>query len=248
MAIKAQTLHHQVADEMRRSIQRGRWLPGTQIPTEDKLCQTYGVSRPTIRLAVAALRTEGLLDVQQGRGTFVRASRPEADRATIDRTSPSSDPRQDWHDTEPPSVSHVRLAPTAAELLDLPAGEAAFLVERLLTHEPTGARARQLILIPMERMTGTPLAKEPRVTTAATAFDILAAVHGPLEWRENVTARMPRPDEREALHATEATPLLVSQRIARTQDARHPVMLDTPPAPADAFRFAFTVRPGSNVD
>ena len=248
MTIKAKTLHHQVADEMRRSIQRGRWLPGTQIPTEDTLCQTYGVSRPTVRLAVAALRSEGLLDVQQGRGTFVRAPRPEADRATVDRSQPSGDPHQDWHDTEPPSASHVRLDPTAAELLELPAGEAAFLVERLLTHQPTGARARQLILIPMERMTGTPLAKEPRVTTAATAFDILAAAHGPLEWRENITARMPRPDEREALHATEATPLLVSQRVARTQDTRNPVMLDTTPAPADAFRFAFTVRPSPTGD
>ncbi|WP_407660795.1 GntR family transcriptional regulator [Kitasatospora paracochleata] len=42
---------------------------GAKIPTETESAETYGVSRPTVCLSVAALRAEGLLDVTQGRGT-----------------------------------------------------------------------------------------------------------------------------------------------------------------------------------
>ncbi|WP_160311628.1 GntR family transcriptional regulator [Streptacidiphilus melanogenes] len=45
------------------------------------------VSRPTVRQAVASLRTEGLLDAQQRRGTFVR-TQPTAGHTHYPRTAP----------------------------------------------------------------------------------------------------------------------------------------------------------------
>ena len=44
---------------------------GTQIPTEEELCDSYQVSKATVRQAVAELVREGFLKRQQGRGTFV---------------------------------------------------------------------------------------------------------------------------------------------------------------------------------
>jgi GntR family transcriptional regulator len=245
MAIKSQAKHLQVATEMRRAITRGRWAPGSRIPTEDQLCEKYGVSRPTVRLAVQALRTEGLLDVQQGRGTFVRIPRETAPRTTIDRAVTRVSAAYDtgsgeWTDVEAPCVSHVRIDQTAASLLDTDPGEAAFLVERLLTDGT--ARVRQTILIPMEHATGTPLAT-PRHTTAAQAYTALSAAHGKLEWHDTVSARMPNPDERIALQAADIAPLLITQRITRTQADQRPLMLETITMPAETTQVGYTVRP-----
>lgn len=45
--------------------------PGDRIPTEQELCEQYGVSRITVRQAVSSLVKEGILARQRGRGTYV---------------------------------------------------------------------------------------------------------------------------------------------------------------------------------
>jgi GntR family transcriptional regulator len=72
---RPEPLWHQVAEALRARISDGRWRPGSQIPPEDVLCETFGVSRITVRHAVQRLETEGLLRRDQGRGTFVRDAR-----------------------------------------------------------------------------------------------------------------------------------------------------------------------------
>src|SRR4029453_13353112 len=46
--------------------------PGEPLPSELRLAQEYGISRTTVRQAIAQLRTEGLVSVERPRGTFVR--------------------------------------------------------------------------------------------------------------------------------------------------------------------------------
>lgn len=58
-----------------RDLATFKLKPGDQIPVETDLCDHYGVSRITVRQAVAALVDEGLLKKQRGRGTFVLAPR-----------------------------------------------------------------------------------------------------------------------------------------------------------------------------
>jgi GntR family transcriptional regulator len=64
----------QVEKSLRARIASGEWMPGQQIPIEDQLCATYGVSRITVRQAVANLVNQGLIVVERGRGRFVRDS------------------------------------------------------------------------------------------------------------------------------------------------------------------------------
>ncbi len=68
-------LYDRVAQQLRDQIGRGVWAPGQRIPTEAELTAEFKVSRVTLRKAIAALRDEGLLAVQQGVGTFVQHQR-----------------------------------------------------------------------------------------------------------------------------------------------------------------------------
>ncbi|HEY5788727.1 MAG TPA: GntR family transcriptional regulator [Microlunatus sp.] len=45
--------------------------PGTRLPGDNELCGTYEVSRTVVRQALAELETEGVIERQKGRGTFV---------------------------------------------------------------------------------------------------------------------------------------------------------------------------------
>lgn len=64
-------LYQQVADHLRRSIAAGEYPIGAQLPSEEDLCQEFGVSRITVRAALAQLVHDRLLVRQRGRGTFV---------------------------------------------------------------------------------------------------------------------------------------------------------------------------------
>ena len=64
-------LYRALADDIRERIRSGEFAIGAQIPTEHELCAGEGVSRTTVRQAVQALVGEGVLERQQGRGTFV---------------------------------------------------------------------------------------------------------------------------------------------------------------------------------
>jgi GntR family transcriptional regulator len=69
-------LYVQVASVMRQRVEAGRWQEGDKISTIEELESEFGVARVTIRQAIEMLRSEGLLDAQQGRGTFV-SGRPK---------------------------------------------------------------------------------------------------------------------------------------------------------------------------
>lgn len=72
-----------VASSISREIAQGRLKPGDQLPTEQQLATTFGVSRNVVREAIARLRSEGRIWSQQGRGAFV-ADQPNATVLTID--------------------------------------------------------------------------------------------------------------------------------------------------------------------
>lgn len=66
-------LHEKAQAYILAHIQGGDWAVGAQIPTEQELTQQLGISRPTLRQALARLTDAGVLTRVQGRGTFVAA-------------------------------------------------------------------------------------------------------------------------------------------------------------------------------
>lgn len=67
-----QKLYFQLCEIIKSKIEKNEWKVGSQIPTEEELCKTYGVSRATVRAAISELVREGYLVRQQGKGTFVK--------------------------------------------------------------------------------------------------------------------------------------------------------------------------------
>jgi GntR family transcriptional regulator len=63
--------HLQVADYLRRQIERGRIEPGRRIPSVLELAEATGLARETIRKATNKLKDEGLLYNVNGLGLFV---------------------------------------------------------------------------------------------------------------------------------------------------------------------------------
>ncbi|MBN1171407.1 MAG: FadR family transcriptional regulator [Micromonosporaceae bacterium] len=60
-----------VAAELVGRIVRGQHAPGTVLPAEPALCDTFSVSRTVVREAVKMLQAKGLVQVRQGSGTTV---------------------------------------------------------------------------------------------------------------------------------------------------------------------------------
>ncbi len=69
-------VYKQVADALRAAVQSGELPEGSPIPSETELMERYGVSRNSARSAVALLRIEGVVLTEHGRGSFVRSQRP----------------------------------------------------------------------------------------------------------------------------------------------------------------------------
>ncbi|MBB0245619.1 UTRA domain-containing protein [Streptomyces alkaliphilus] len=67
-------IHAQISEHIRRHIAAGEWPAHYRLRSEPELAAEYGVSRGTIRRALATLIEEGLLRQVRGRGTFVTST------------------------------------------------------------------------------------------------------------------------------------------------------------------------------
>ena len=74
----AVALHHQIKEDLFLHLRSERFTPGLALPSEAALCEHYGVSRGTLRRAIADLVSEGYLERYRGRGTFVSRSKLES--------------------------------------------------------------------------------------------------------------------------------------------------------------------------
>jgi len=67
----ANPMYRQIAEALRGKIESGELPPGSQLPTELELRDTYRASRNTVRDAIKWLTNLGLVTTRPGQGTFV---------------------------------------------------------------------------------------------------------------------------------------------------------------------------------
>ncbi|HHY93479.1 MAG TPA: GntR family transcriptional regulator, partial [Firmicutes bacterium] len=68
-------LHVQLTEILRGWVESGELGPGERIPSERELCERFGVSRTTVRQALAEAEQEGMLTRIHGKGTYAAAAK-----------------------------------------------------------------------------------------------------------------------------------------------------------------------------
>lgn len=71
-AVRRVSPTEQVREQLLAAIERGDYPPGSLLPSERVLCETFGVSRVSTREALAGLEAMKVIVVEHGRGAFVR--------------------------------------------------------------------------------------------------------------------------------------------------------------------------------
>jgi GntR family transcriptional regulator len=105
-------LHRQLFLVLHDEIARGAIAPGDALPTEQSLCDQFGVSRITVRRALADLADQGYIERRQGVGSFVR-QRERSDEAPLSG-SYMDNLRQTQFQTSIEVVEHdIRTPPSA---------------------------------------------------------------------------------------------------------------------------------------
>jgi len=70
-AIKKTRIYEEVVSQIHELIREGKFKAGDQLPSERELAETFKVSRTSVREALRALETQGLVVSRTGTGTFI---------------------------------------------------------------------------------------------------------------------------------------------------------------------------------
>ena len=60
-----------IYEQLLEQIAIGRFAHGDRLPSENALAQSFGVSRPTVRIALVRLQTDGVVRSRKGSGNYV---------------------------------------------------------------------------------------------------------------------------------------------------------------------------------
>lgn len=129
----------QIAKRIRDDIARGELKPGDEVPSERALAATWQVARPTAARALESLRIDGVVESQQGSGTYVRDVRAVT-RAGV-RYARSRQLGRVYFPDERAEIVAAELtdAPLhVSEALTLPDGSAAIRRQRVLRSDTRG--------------------------------------------------------------------------------------------------------------
>lgn len=203
-------LWRQIVRTLEAEIAAGDHAPGARLPTEAQLSARFVVNRHTVRRALEEMSRNGLVRVEQGRGSFVAED-------VLDHTIGPRTRFSEWirrHNKEPSGrIVDLREMPadsTIAAGLGLRAGARIVRFDRLglADDRPVGFGSHHF---PAARFPG--LLDALRTHSSITAA--LAAV-GVADYRRQlsrVTARMPQPHEAELLRMARNRPILVTENI-----------------------------------
>jgi len=123
-------LYQRLRDQLAQQIANNRWRPGEAIPTEAALSAEHQLSTGTVRKAVDALVAEGILERQQGRGTFVRRPQFHSSLFRFFRFQSAAGERQ-VPESRILSIEPLSAPSAVAQALGLPAQAAVIRIVRL---------------------------------------------------------------------------------------------------------------------
>ncbi|GGI08883.1 MocR-like transcription factor YczR [Egicoccus halophilus] len=199
-------LYRQLADGLKRAVDRGEIPLGTVLPPERVLARSLSVSRATVVAAYDRLKNEGWLESRQGSGTWVR--RPEGeDRGGVDavatarlflsddkadqRTGPGEPPMPDDEDLIDLSVAAVTGSPMVVDILTSLSPDD---VSSLVAHHgyvPHGLRALREIVAARFTVAGLPSSEDQILATTGAHQGISLVARQTLQRGDTVLVESP---------------------------------------------------------
>lgn len=215
--------YRQIASLLRERIKLGRLKPGEQLPSESELIQHFGVARMTVRQAIQELRGEGLVVAEHGKGVFVRSAPPVRRLASDRFARRHREQGKSAFLVEAESAGH---APSVDQIRVTNEAATPELANRLhlTVDDRVIVRSRRYLAdgVPVEIATSyipEIIARGTAITEVNTGpGGIYARIedtgHELKHFTEEVSARMPTPDERKALQIGSGVPVITLLRTA----------------------------------
>lgn len=219
--------YSEIADDLRKRIRLGQWLPGEKLPRMVDLSTDYAAARGSIAQAIRQLEEEGLVKSTPRRGTIVLPGRerrrlPRGTNVHRRRLKEGGYSFAATLPGEPSWVHHIEptrapapITERAAELLGVEAGTMVFRRRRVTSPvgEPPFTLSESWIL--PDVVEAAPGVME-QGAPGSYLDHIEAAGHGPLSWYEITRARMPDKVEAELLGIPLRLPVLEMCKISES--------------------------------
>ncbi|MEN3186904.1 MAG: GntR family transcriptional regulator [Atribacterota bacterium] len=210
-------LYYQIEENLRKTIEDGKWKTGDFLPTEKELQQTYNVSRTTIRQALDLLVRKGMLIRIPGKGTFVSKNRIIHYVGTITSFTEEMRSRGMVPGTKILEFARVFPPPSVAQDLGISENSPVIVFKRLrfANEEPV---AISEIYLPEDLVPGF----LGRGLDEESLYNFLEKRYGLLfrETYETVEATLITGKEAKLLEVVEGTPGLLVGRISYLQSGR----------------------------
>jgi GntR family transcriptional regulator len=218
------------------------------VPGENELMKRYGVHRVTARDALGLLRNSGLVEAKAKVGTFVRSFAPiyrygsrrlRSERWTTGRTIQTAELGDRALDVDLIEVDTLPADDRMANLLELAPGEP--LVRRQRRYRVDGKPVQRAVAyLPASVATGTRIVEDD--PGPGGIYGRLAELgQGPVRWVEELSVRMPNPDETRTLELGPGTPVVIMTRLAYTAEDR-PIEVSEMTFDASAYSFVYDIE------
>jgi GntR family phosphonate transport system transcriptional regulator len=207
---EGRALWQQVEHALAAEIDAGTLHLGDRLPTEPGLMQRFGVSRFTVRQAIASLERRGLVRAEQGRGTFVH--REVLTYPISRRTRLSRNPIEQGFDPGRSVLLQEVVATDEVVAAALHLSHGAPVAHRRGIGTANGTPIELAsIYVPADRFPDFPNVRSPHATTLATfaAYGIADYVRV----STTIETRMPTADEARTLRQSDSAPVLVVTRV-----------------------------------
>ena len=233
-----QSLHAQLRDALRARILDGRLVPGAKLPSEAELTAEHGVSRITVRQALGALQSEGLIVKVHGKGAFV--SHPKASQSLNQLQGLNEALAMEQH-----AVSSKRLAwreikaPSAvARQLRLTAGESVYHLQtlRYLDREPLSVNNSYLPRFLGEKLTRVDFSRRDLIDVFENEGGLKIG-----EAQLEIGAGLARPQDARLLELEQGAPVLEVGRLLHVAEGG-PIHVEWAVYRADRFRYKLNLR------
>lgn len=232
-------LYQRLRDQLAEQIANNRWRPGEAIPTEAALSAEYQLSTGTVRKAIDALVSEGILERQQGRGTFIRRAQFQSSLFRFFRFQTVSGERQ-VPESRILSIEPVVAPSAVAQALGLPADALVIRIVRVRLLDVKPVLAEE-IWLPRQRFQA--LLEIDLSREGPLLYPIYEEVCGQVvaSAEETLTAESVNDVHARLLQVPVNSPVIVIERLARDY-AGSPLEWRRSRGHAEHFRYRVDIR------